>query len=732
MLRLDEIPIFRGDLALSVLEHDFACLAGERDSFALRGERLVSLARLIDGQRTVDEILSLRAEQDTEVQALALLDQLASEQLIIPRHERYQQGQSAFWQAVQGADYAAEPALPLRMAVSCVGADGALPAVLRALRQEGIEPAPDAGHALVVSDDYLQIAGALSHRPAADARWLLCKPTGVSLWIGPLLGGSAGPCLECLCHWLRINRPLHTVALRAGASGEGAPLPRAATAASLEMASNLAALAAARFLRSRTGDDVLHDQLLELDLATFQLTSHTVVRRPQCAGCGDPGLMARSAWQPLRLGAPAKQLCEDGGFRTATPRETYQRHQHLVSRICGAVTHVLPMPERDTPQRSVYTSAYRVTPWQSRPHERQLRRYCAGKGRTPEQAQTSALCEALERYSGVYQGDEATRRGSLRQLGACAVHPDALQHFSAAQRQARRAQAVTLEAHRWVGGEVDEALELDWTPAWSLTHERQRLVPLAYCFSDTPPGPELAFCRYNANGAAAGNCLEEAILHGLFELIERDAVAIWWYNCLPRPELPLEVLGDPYFTALRTDYARLGWRLWALDLTHDLGVPVCVALAQDERQDRFCIGFGCHGSLALAAQRAFTELNQLFAPSSARRAPWDLDALPARDFLFPRASASRCQPRPALCARPDLGADVRACVDALREAGLEVLVVNKTRPDVGLSVAHVMVPGLRHFWPRFGPGRLYTVPAALGWLPEPLAEPQLNPVALFL
>jgi hypothetical protein len=59
-------------------------------------------------------------------------------------------------------------------------------------------------------------------------------------------------------------------------------------------------------------------------------------------------------------------------------------------------------------------------------------------------------------------------------------------------------------------------------------------------------------------------------------------------------------------------------------------------------------------------------------------------------------------------------------------------VVDKTRPDFGLSVAQVIVPGLRHFWPRFGPGRLYDVPVAMGWKSVADAEAQLNPAPLFL
>ena len=71
-------------------------------------------------------------------------------------------------------------------------------------------------------------------------------------------------------------------------------------------------------------------------------------------------------------------------------------------------------------------------------------------------------------------------------------------------------------------------------------------------------------------------------------------------------------------------------------------------------------------------------------------------------------------------------------VDRLRALGLETIVVDKTRPDVGLHVAQVIVPGLRHVWPRFAPGRLYTVPVALGWLPRALAEHELSPDPLLV
>ena len=65
------------------------------------------------------------------------------------------------------------------------------------------------------------------------------------------------------------------------------------------------------------------------------------------------------------------------------------------------------------------------------------------------------------------------------------------------------------------------------------------------------------------------------------------------------------------------------------------------------------------------------------------------------------------------------------------QQGMETLVLNQSRPDIGLKVVKVIVPGMRHFWARFAPGRLYEVPVKMGWLTEALTEEQLNPIPMF-
>jgi ribosomal protein S12 methylthiotransferase accessory factor len=98
--------------------------------------------------------------------------------------------------------------------------------------------------------------------------------------------------------------------------------------------------------------------------------------------------------------------------------------------------------------------------------------------------------------------------------------------------------------------------------------------------------------------------------------------------------------------------------------------------------------------------------------------------------------------------RPDLWQPVRTAADyrhtpsatvnlgpvyaAAGRAGLDVLVLDQTQPDINMPVVKVVVPGLRHFWPRFALGRLFDVPVALGRQAERTAYGNLNPIPIFI
>ena len=228
-------------------------------------------------------------------------------------------------------------------------------------------------------------------------------------------------------------------------------------------------------------------------------------------------------------------------------------------------------------------------------------------------------------------------------------------------------------------------------------------------------------------------------MQGFLELVERDAYATWWYNRVQRPQVDLGQLDDPYVRDLRARLADTGRRLWVLDVTSDLGIPSFVSVLHwmQNSQENIEFGSGAHFDSRIALLRALTELNQflsigLMDGGSGEKSSLD-GSTPLRlqdhPFLLP-------SDQPAV--RPDLvgskfgGLDAHeqatACVRLAERAGLDFLVLDQTRPDIEAPVVRVIVPGLRHFYRRFAPGRLYDVPVKLGWLERPRPEDELNPI----
>jgi ribosomal protein S12 methylthiotransferase accessory factor len=83
-------------------------------------------------------------------------------------------------------------------------------------------------------------------------------------------------------------------------------------------------------------------------------------------------------------------------------------------------------------------------------------------------------------------------------------------------------------------------------------------------------------------------------------------------------------------------------------------------------------------------------------------------------------------------AAPTRGTDLtpERCAALCRERGLELLAADLTRPEIGVPVVKVVVPGLRPLWPRFAPGRLFDVPVAAGWRKRRAGEGRMNPVPI--
>jgi oxazoline/thiazoline synthase len=746
-------PRLKSHLHAATVGSDKVFLTTEGAHYLVQGPGAVRVLPYLDGTHTVADIM------------LALDGELGVQEIMVAlsKYERYghvvegdapgDRGALAFWDA-EGVDPAVA-VTRLREAEVEVREVGDVPgrALAEALTANGVACVTD-GTGLVVTHvaDYgdPELARVNAERLADGRPWLLIKTTGRQLWLGPLLRPGVTGCWECLAQRLRGNRQVERYLTLHTANGHGRPFSGPHLASTVATAANLAATEVARIVAA--GSPRLEGVLLTVDVDALETERHHLVRQPQCPACGDPAAYATA--RRVELVPRPKAFVGGGGHRTCTPQQTIARLGRHLSPILGAISSLkpMPMPDEDNGVAYSYSAGHNFAIINDSTYflARNLRGRSGGKGRTDAEARVSAMCEAIERYCGVFRGDEPRRRARLGELGDPAVHPHSLLMFSEGQYAGRHAwNAEQRTGFHVVPDPFEPAREVDWTTAWSLTADEPRYVPTAYCLYGHPDVNEHFFCAADANGAAAGNTVEEATLQGLLELIERDAVALWWYPRARVPALDLDSLGETYVDDLRAFYAQHDRDLWVLDITTDLGVPCFAAVSRrtDRPVEDLLLGFGAHVDPHTAALRALTEMNQ-FLPAVIATDPdgstrywiddpgtlewWETATLASEPYLLP-ADGAEPSTRHGFreLASDDIAADVRGLVDLLAEHGHDVIAHDQTRPDIELSVVKVMAPGLRHFWRRLGPGRLYDVPPALGRTARPPTEDELNPKSIF-
>lgn len=760
---MDRVLRFKHHLRPVLAGGERVFLLGEQEQFVLKGRLYELVASMLDGQRSIREIISALEDHAHPAEVYYTIDSLLDKGYLVDASPELDAGVAAFWQSLGIEPGAARDRLDaVSVAVMRVGAEAATAAATatatttgaeteaaakdegdieparRALEAAGLRVDSQADLVLVITDDYLAPElETLNLRAIAEGspRWMLLKPTGTTAWIGPIFRPGEGPCWTCLAARIRHNRPVEAfLQSRSGDQQKRTPPPSVTPASSLS-ALHLAAVHLARFIASG-GHSPLTSALLTLELAGTNAETHSIKKRPQCPVCGDKDLLRRRAESPIALTTRPKRAADnpdsksEGAYRLRSPDETFAALRDQISPITGIVRRLEPLAGRDDPLRPVYGAIVPAPPIDNQTNEFFLPGW--GRGRSQTEARASALCEAIERYSGMAHGDEPLVRARAADLGEGAIHPRALLGFSEAQYHHRTELNARISERRHAIPEpFDDRAEIAWAPAWSLARPERRYLPAAYCYSRFPRAEEARFFPQDSNGQAAGSCLEEAILHGLFELVERDAVALWWYNRALRPKVDLQSFDDRYFDEIHRRYEAMGLPLWVLDITSDVGVPAFTAVACDADAGRLTVGFGCHLDAKIGVERALTELNQLFSPKRALPPGWSGVPLREQVYLFPdEQKPPRAASDFAAAQRGDLRADVLACVDLFARAGLDPFAIDLTQPDIELSVVRVFAPGMRHFWPRLGPGRLYEIPVRLGWLNEPLREDELNPLPI--
>jgi ribosomal protein S12 methylthiotransferase accessory factor len=742
----NEVPRFAPNFTVYLLPHDVVCLYSEDRKFFLHGALYCALAGAIaQGGKSFRELVRALKRDFPPDKIREALTRLVDRRFVLTKPIVASHTAAAYWASLGLSPEIAQRNLqksPVRIQSIDVRAAAQLGSALREL---GV-PVANRSAKLTVTlvSDYLDERLAELNRQHLSNRtsWLLVQPSGIFPLVGPLLRPGQSACWACLAERMQRNREIRALIDRVPARRLAAsPLARETLGQS---GIELAAVEIAKAIATEFRTD-LSDHIISLDLLGSTIARHYVPARPQCPVCGRKKLRdPRRAPMPIDLGDGGKLLMTSGGYRTVSSRATVARFRKHVSPLTGVVSR-LERIDADIPLNTNYLATHNFSGQPESVDELRagLSGGSFGKGSTAEQGEASALMEAIERYSGIFQGDEirVTRRFTDFPAGD-AINPNDVLLFSDAQYPRQQAQGS--ESH---DGQIpvpfDPSAKTEWSPVWSLREERFRYLStsLLYFFYG---GPGYAF-RADSNGCAAGNTLAEAIVQGFLELVERDAYAIWWYNRVQRPQVDLGAFDDSYIHDLKSLLAETGRHVWVLDVTNDLGIPSFVTMAHwTENGEEFIdFGSGAHFDARIAVLRALTELNQflsigLMGMRDARperqapnQTPHDSPApfrLRDHPYLTPADSPATRPDFASKFGAFDAREQIAACVDVARRAGLDFLVLDQTRPDIEVPVVRVVVPGLRHFYRRFAPGRLYDVPVMLGWRDRPLSEHELNPL----
>jgi ribosomal protein S12 methylthiotransferase accessory factor len=383
--------------------------------------------------------------------------------------------------------------------------------------------------------------------------------------------------------------------------------------------------------------------------------------------------------EPLHLNDALKGYTYDQD-KFLTPEETILRVRDRLGRLDLKLLQETMRIDSGRLDIPVYLSILGVDARRVVPTHKQM-----GKGATPVQAEASALMELVERFSFFsYITDGPLDYGCPRNLAGQALP------FSFLSRSLFDTSPEAAAAARFYA---------DWplyfVPATNLTRGEAVYLPIHWFY-----------LIEEYNGPAAGNCLEEAILQGLCEVVERHVGSVISFERRPTPVIDPDSVTDPTARELIAKFRNNGIVLHLRDFSLDTGIPTVAALAYDPttfpESSEIVFAAGTTTDPTKSLIRALTEVAQL-AGDFHRRTSYR-PTLPKYETL--EDAAYLMAPGPVVpldrlpnLSRPNLKDEISLCLAALSRLGLEVLVVNITHPALNLPTVYVLIPGT-HFLDR--------------------------------
>lgn len=379
----------------------------------------------------------------------------------------------------------------------------------------------------------------------------------------------------------------------------------------------------------------------------------------------------------------------------------------------------------------------------------------AGRTHTYAISELTAILEGLERYSSmVPRGKRTVVQGSYLELKDRALDPITVGVHTKEQYASPEFPFKPFDA--------DQAF--NWVWGYSFLQERPILVPEQLGYYGT--GGQNRFVFESSNGCALGGCLEEAILYGILEVIERDSFLMTWYAKLPIPRLDLSSAHDPELQ-LMIDRMRgaADFDVYFFNATMEHGIPSVWGIAKNRKKTgvNLICAAGAHLDPIRAVKGAMHELSgmvlnfdqkleanrerivQMLDDSSLLHQMEDHSLLYGLPQAEERLHFLLDESRPLhtfddqfkrKAEHPDLTDDLNDVLAVFRQLNLDVIVVDVTAPELlrnGLYCVKVLIPGMlpmtfgHHFTRVTGLERLLRVPAELGYTSQPLSIEQINP-----
>jgi ribosomal protein S12 methylthiotransferase accessory factor YcaO len=351
----------------------------------------------------------------------------------------------------------------------------------------------------------------------------------------------------------------------------------------------------------------------------------------------------------------------------------------------------------------------------------------SGKGPTKQHAMASALMESIERYSSLPAGGPRNFvRSSYSDLAKNhnVLHPDEI-----------------VEPVRF---EYRDQMLMDWLAGHDLATGKEVMVPASialFRYSPSPPAVN-PFAYFHTNGLASGNVMEEAICHGLCEVIERDAMSLAELRAsaipfhilrsvanslasagMNLPPIPSDkFVDDPGIFAdvdisevdfqpardLVENFRKAGISLTIKDITSDTGIPTFNASSVEWVSHDYgylAEGHGTHPDARIALLRAITEVSQTRAANiqgarddlrKIRYGESNTDDRRAWQFM-PSTNVKKFSEIPTYF-NEDILDDIQLILSRLKAVGRgKVIIVDLTNPEIKIPVVRAIVPGLETF-----------------------------------